>query len=61
MPPPTAKLPARFDIRLGIGCSVDGGDDFDGVDGGGVGADVIVPLAGNVDPSIQVCGSPCHH
>ena len=42
----------------GIGCGVDGGD---GVHDGGVGADVIVALAGNVEPGLQVCRSPCHH
>ena len=72
MPPPTAKLPARFDISLGNGCvvgsfdgvdGVDGVGGFDGVDGDGgdVGADLIVALAGNVEPGLQVCGSPCHH
>ena len=45
----------------GIGCGVDGVDGGDGVHGGGVGADVIVALAGNVEPGLQVCGSPCHH
>ena len=48
----------------GIGCGVDGVHGVDGGDdvhGGDVGADVIVALAGNVEPGLQVCGSPCHH
>ena len=57
-------------MALGIGCGASGVDDVDeidgvgggdGVDGGGVGVDVIVALAGNVEPGLQVCGSPCHH
>ena len=46
---------------------VDGVGGFDGVDGSGVdgvdcgGVDAIVALAGNVEPGLQVCGSPCHH
>ena len=41
------------------GGGVDGGDGVDGVDCGGV--DAIVALAGNVEPGLQVCSSPCHH
>ena len=50
-------------MALGIGCGANGVDDVDEIDGvgGGVGADVIVALAGNVEPGLQVCGSPCHH
>ena len=48
-------------MALGIGCGANGVDDVDEIDGVGVGADVIAALAGNVEPGLQVCGSPCHH